>query len=60
MRKVKVDKLKKHRSIVLVSPFHSDEVEPWTYENRHMAVPLNEFKGDIRMSMHASAPMRVI
>jgi len=50
----------KQRSIILLSPFYSDEVEPWTYENRRLAVPLNDFKGDIRMSMHANAPMRVI
>lgn len=44
--------------LVLVSSFHSDEAEPWVYENR----PTQSFVGhpmlDIRAAIASQAPMR--
>ena len=54
----KADKPAKAPNIVLVSSFHSDEEEPWTYANR----PSNRFVGhpmlDIRAAIATQAPMR--
>lgn len=46
MRKLKCrkcDRPKKVTNMVLVSSFHSDEEEPWTYVNRRKDEPLNVF-----------------
>lgn len=63
MRKVKREKKKKVQethSVVLVSSFHSDEEEPWTYSNRAPDRFLGHPMLDIRSAIAVHAPMRGI
>jgi predicted metallo-beta-lactamase superfamily hydrolase len=54
----KLDKAAKASEIVLVSRFHSDEEEPWVYENRASKSFVGHPMLDIRAAIANAAPMR--